>query len=204
MLKDSLSWPPGWRRTPIDRRLNGRFRESGDSLSIHDAVKRTIHVLRLFGVKEESIVVSCNVPLRRDGMPLSRTGPVDDPGVCVYWTRKGKAESMPVDQYHRVADNLAAIAAILDAMRLIQRHGGSTILERAFTGFTALPAPNTWRAVMGLAENAPCNIATVKALYRSLSKQHHPDNGGSESKMSELNWAMKEAEKEACGTETNI
>lgn len=204
MQKDSLNWPPGWRRTPIERRLNGRFKEDGQALSIHEAIKRTIRVLRLFGVKESDIIVSCNVPLRRDGLPLSRSVHVSDPGVCVYWTRKGKPESMPVDHYHRVADNLAAIAAILDAMRLIQRHGGSTILERAFTGFTALPAPNTWRAVMGLPESAPCNIATVKSLYRSMSKSLHPDNGGSESKMAELNWAMTEAQKEACDNQDDI
>ena len=29
-----------------------------------------------------------------------------------------------------------------------------------------------------------------------LSKQHHPDSGGSEAKMAELNWAMAEAERE--------
>jgi hypothetical protein len=46
----------------------------------------------------------------------------------------------------RAADNLAAIAATLEAMRAIDRHGGATILNRAFTGFTALPPPaDCWK-----------------------------------------------------------
>jgi hypothetical protein len=60
---------------------------------------------------------------------------------------------MAIDQYDRVEHNLAAIAATLDAMRAIKRHGGAEILDRAFTGFTALPAPmaggKPWRQVLG-------------------------------------------------------
>ncbi|KVD37855.1 hypothetical protein WJ41_22830 [Burkholderia ubonensis] len=62
-------------------------------------------------------------------------------GVAVYWeTRAGARRVMAIDQYTRVADNLAAVAATLDAMRAIERHGGARILERAFTGFAALAA----------------------------------------------------------------
>ena len=103
---------------------------------------------------------------------------------------------MAVDRYTRVEQNLAAIAATLDAMRAIERHGGAVILERAFSGFVSLPAPNTWRSVLGFQEDAGVSLDRAKAEYRELSMRHHPDKGGSESKMKELNWAMSEAEKE--------
>ena len=54
----------------------------------------------------------------------------------------------------QVEESLAAIAATLDAMRAIERHGGARVLERAFTGFTAVPAPDArkhWREVFGFA-----------------------------------------------------
>ena len=38
---------------------------------------------------------------------------------------------MAIDAYTRTADNLAAVAATLEAMRAIERHGGAQILERA-------------------------------------------------------------------------
>jgi hypothetical protein len=81
-------------------------------------------------------------------------------------------------------------------MRAIERHGGAMILERAFTGFTALPMPNTWRAVLGFEEADQITLQDVRDMYRTRSFKHHPDRGGSEAKMKELNWAMAEAEKE--------
>jgi len=47
---------------------------------------------------------------------------------------------MAIDIYDTVAGNLAAVAATLDAMRAIERHGGAQILKRAFQGFKALPS----------------------------------------------------------------
>jgi len=48
---------------------------------------------------------------------------------------------MAIDRYSTVEGNLAAIAATLDAMRAIERHGATVILERTFADFMALPAP---------------------------------------------------------------
>jgi hypothetical protein len=92
--------------------------------------------------------------LRNDGLPLSKQREPEDPGVAVYWKTDGKSLVIAADCYTKIADNLAAVAATLDAMRAIERHGGAAILERAFTGFTALPAPMTgqkpWRDVLGV------------------------------------------------------
>lgn len=80
-----------------------------------------------------------------------------------------------------VAGNLAAIAATLNAMRAIERHGGAEILNRAFAGFAQLPAPSDssvgWWSVLGVDAHTPTN--DVIAAYRTLAKKHHPDTGGS-------------------------
>ena len=124
----------------------------------------------------------------------------DDPGAAVYWQEPtGPRKVMAIDLYNRVADNLAAIAATLEAMRAIERHGGAAILERAFTGFTALPPPivagmkRPWREVLG----AHMARSSVEAAYRGLASKYHPDReGGDAEKMAELNQARDEALKE--------
>lgn len=149
-----LSWPSAWPRTPASSRKTGRFarRErvfDGSSarritdLSIAEGTRRVLRELGLFGMR--NVIVSTNVESRRDGLPRSdRRAPVD-PGVAVYWTDpSGKQQQvMAIDIYDTVAANLAAVAATIDAMRAIERHGGAQVLNRAFSGFKALPSVTT-------------------------------------------------------------
>jgi hypothetical protein len=103
---------------------------------------------------------------------------------------------MAIDIYDSVAGNLGAIAATLDAMRAIERHGGARILERAFTGFEALPNPHaskTWRDVFGFMPNERPSLADVEARYRALAQARHPDRGGSDNAMAEINRARDQA-----------
>ena len=106
---------------------------------------------------------------------------------------------MAIDHYDRVADNLAAIAASLAALRAIERHGGAAILDRAFTGFTALPPPDKvaargWREVLGV-DPLERDLTKVQDKYRRLSAVHHPDRGGTQETMAELNWAWAQAQE---------
>lgn len=181
-----LSWPTGWRRTPSEARTRARFgrasRGSGESwvagcqLSISEALERVRAELERMGINPEDLVVSTNLELRLDGWPRSNQREPADPGVAVYWTdryfRNEPPRCMAIDQYDRAADNLAAVAATLDAMRAIERHGGAAILERAFAGFVALPGVVTfdWRTIL--------DPADPEGSYRRLRAKHHPDRGG--------------------------
>ncbi len=202
MTNYPLTWPAGWKRTASYARKPGPFRNDkrpGKELTVADAVDRVLLELERMGIRDwMAPVISTNVEPTLAGRPKSNQGQPSDPGVAVYW-RKDRQEVhkvMAIDRYSRVEQNLAAIAATLDAMRAIERHGGAVILERAFTGFLSLPAPNTWRAVLEIEEGTPVDLVTVKSIYKRLSLRHHPDCGGTEAKMAELNWAMAEAEKE--------
>ena len=173
-----LKWPPGWPRLPISQRKGATFNVGGNStqrrLEIGDAVKRLYTELEAFGVHQESIVIS--TMLRPS---LGREPPQTkdmDPGVAVYWERKGSRQCMAVDRYTRVADNLAAVAATLNAMRAIDRHGGATILDRAFTGFTALTGPQEPWVTLGVDRFA--GITEIKDAYRRKAAICHPDKGG--------------------------
>jgi hypothetical protein len=206
-----LSWPDGWKRTTT--RLPAKFVKLGEQqydsqgqaqswrqkkrLSVADAVKRVLGELSRMGVSDWNIIISTNVPLRLDGMPRSDQEP-GDPGAAVYWKKNNKAtmRCMAIDQYTRVADNLAAIAATLDAMRAIERHGGAQIIERAFLGFAALPqnASQPWREVLGIEGAATLDL--VESRFRALVKVRHPDVGGSDEDFQKLQQAREAARME--------
>lgn len=204
-----LSWPEGWPRSP--QRKAARFSKSdwragyGSSsyrvqreLSIADATKRVLEELQRLGVPYGEWIISTNLELRLDGLPRSGQAAPADPGVAVYWQRPGETmKVMAIDIYDRAADNLAAVAATLNAMRAIERHGGAQILERAFTGFTALPPPGTsrpWWEVLGMADPALRRSRdAILDAYRMQAKKAHPDAGGSDAAMAEINAARDEA-----------
>lgn len=197
-----LTWPAGWPRLPSHRRRSAKFGQRqtrGDglyshrnALSVAQATARVRDELQRMGVAEGDLIISSNLTLRLDGLPRSGQGEPSDPAVAVYWQTPGKpTRVMAIDVYDRVADNLAAIAATLDAMRAIERHGGAQILDRAFTGFVALPAAGPpWYAVLGVRPDATAD--EIREAYRAKAMTAHPDKGGSHAAMSELNAARDE------------
>lgn len=207
-----LCWPANWKRTTTRTRAQfGRvktgFREGQPSyegkgrLSMQDAIQRIAYELERFGVPEENVIISTNVPLNLSGVPRGDRGEPSDPGVAVYWTLKGKAQCMAIDRYDRVADNLAAVAATMEALRAIERHGGGSILERAFIGFAALPASTSrpWRDVLGFAEGIHLTEEMINQAFRARATSLHPDKGGEHDQMAELNGARAAAIRELHG-----
>lgn len=201
-----LTWPEGWPRTPSHRRKSASFGKvarhatysykTKKQLSIADGTRRVQTELERLGVLYGDLIISSNLVLRLDGLPRSDQREPEDPGVAVYWVTKGKPQRvMAIDLYDRVADNLAAIAATLEAMRSIDRHGGAQILDRAFTGFTALPAAGPpWWVVLGVRQDATAD--EIREAYRRKAATAHPDRGGSTAAMAELNLARDEALRE--------
>lgn len=187
-----LQWPVGWPRTKPGDRKQGRFSRQGRSqhgwkmskpVTIAEAMRRIDDEIRAMDgpqrtwtrIDPDKTVISTNLRVRKsDGAPASAQREPDDPGVAVYFELDGKAQCIPCDAYDNVAQNLAAVAATLNALRTLERHG-SGIMERAFTGFEALPhlAEEPWHVVLGLPEDAP--ESAVRAQYRKLRSAYHPD-----------------------------
>ncbi len=206
-----LCWPSGWKRA--QQRRNAKFlstsvsyveggirRAAQKPVTINDATNRILVELGRLGVKNvrDDVVISTNLPLNLEGRPRGDKGEPSDPGVAVYWERKGVAQCMAIDQYTRVADNLAAVAATLEALRAIERHGGAEILNRAFTGFAALPERagiSSWRDILGLGEGR-VTLADVEAAFRKLAFDLHPDRGGDANAFVLLNQARENARRE--------
>lgn len=197
-----LAWPAGWHRTGSIHRERARFNKKvsqksnysdhvytrSQELTIAEATQRVLEELQRMEIDTEDVVISSNLRTRLDGLPISKQAAPDDPGVAVYWRSGTGTRCMAIDRYDRVQDNLAAIAATLDAMRAIERHGGATILDRAFQGFVALPAPRAWWQVLELKDHHATR-AQVMDAHRRLIAKHHPDKGGDTEVAADINAA---------------
>lgn len=190
-----LSWPPGWPRTEHYDRVYGRFSTKDRSgqwprtkdITLAQARKRVQEELERFDghqrnwerIDPDHTVLSTNLALRLDGLPRSGQNQPEDPGAVLYFELDGKRQCIPCDQYLHVEQNIAAIAATLSALRTLERHG-SGIMERAFTGFTALPPPMAgkapWYSVLGVDPDAPRDV--VERAYKKRRSIAHSDKGG--------------------------
>lgn len=124
-----------------------------------------------------NVVVSTNKPVRRDGGIYVGAKEPTDPGVAVYFERDNNRVCFACDQYDRVWKNMRAIAKTIEAMRGIERWGSKEMLDRAFTGFAALPPPDApiempgpgalprpWHDVLGVKPDAPWS--EIRSAYR--------------------------------------
>lgn len=184
-----LYWPEGRQRTPSWKRTRSRFQTGFVA-----AAKAAYDEVRLLGGR--GTIVSTNVPLRRDGLPLASAKRVDDAGAAIYFTYKDKQMCFACDRWDKVEDNIWAIAKTIEALRGIARWGTGDMLEAAFKGFTALTGPSSkkqWNEVLGVRSDAP--LSEIEAAYKRRAKDAHPDNGGSHESMAEINAAMDEARR---------
>lgn len=199
-----LSWPLARPRTPAPKRRVSPFSTTRESntgwkrrtdLSVSGGIQRLVAALERLGARH--IVISSNVEQRNDGYPRSSGREPDDPGVAVYFDLKDKPICMPCDTYTKVAGNLAAVAAHIDATRMIERHGVASIAEM-FSGFAMLTAPGAakpWWEVLQCRSDASTDV--IQAQFRRLARDRHPDNGGSNEVMAELSAARDQALRQA-------
>lgn len=188
-----LKWPDGWPRA-TSRDSDSKFHGSVYGLSPGRARDGLISELRKLGATD--VVLSTNIELRRDGLPYSNTRIPSDPGVAVYFKLKKRPLVMAQDRFNSVMGNMRSLTLAISAMRQMARHGGGQMMERAFTGFTAIAPPDwkkPWREVFGV---KPDWSGDIKALFKEKARQRHSDQGGDDTLMAELNVAYAEAKQE--------
>ena len=204
-----LAWPIGWRRTPARQRRRAAFTKwtssrqepmggqpagvvrKGRPLTVADAIQRLSGELGRLGATQE--LLSSNVSLRLDGLPRSGQSEAEDPGAAVYFRLGGKPRCLACDRWDRVADNIAAVAQHIDALRRIDRYGVGT-LEQAFAGYAALPpSEEEWWLTLGIELDA--TLQQVEEAFRRLAKERHPDTGGSHDSMTRLTAAREAARR---------
>lgn len=166
-----LEWPAGWPRTSMHQRGASRF---GKNIG-YNQIRELQNELRRLGA--QNVVISSNVPVRNDGLPYSDAARrrYDDPGVAVYFMLRGKQLSMARDRYWTPWENIRSLVLAIDAMRSIERHGGSTMMERAFEGFAALPPPESCWIILGVHKSAESEMDREKIMqaFRARARAGH-------------------------------
>ena len=196
-----LAWPEGWPRTPKDQQANGfQFKQKSYDNGYPELVPVTLIYAyqllheELISLGADNIVVSTNYRTDRYGELNERTLGVKDRGIAVYFLLNGRPVAMACDRYERAAANLRSLGLAVEAMRQLERHGGGAMMERAFSGFVALPPPPSCWDVLGL--EAGASSAGIDRAFRERAKKLHPDAGGNDHAMAELNVARDRALQE--------
>lgn len=173
-----LCWPAGRKLLPPGLRDKSAFRTTPDQA--RRGLEREVSLLGA-----TNLVISTNVPLRKDGKPYAAGYRLDDEAVAVYFNYYGKSMCFACDRWQHLGENMHAIAKTIEAIRGISRWGTGDMLERAFTGFAALPAPaavvmRDWWDVLECPRSASREV--ILANYRRLRSDWHPDKRGGDSK----------------------
>lgn len=191
-----LEWPADRPRTPPDNRKEALFRHQEQRMTMTTACMRLLEQVNMMTrpgkpYRVVDMILSTNIRFTLAGtrdQSVSRREPAD-PGVAFYFTLDGRAHMLACDRWDTVYDNIAAIAAHIDALRGQERWGVAD-LAQAFAGHVRLAAPDPWWKVLGVTRDAP--IDTIARAWRTLAKTHHPDAGGDRAAWDRINQAYED------------
>lgn len=186
-----LSWPLFRQRTPAFQRKNGPYRHGGEQIGLLKALTRVEEeVARLQG---DDLLISSHLKPQDYGKYNRPKMP--DPGVAIYFKVDGDPIVLACDTFDELPQNLAGLAAHMEAARRMDRIGVQTALE-TLKGYALLPAAGpAWHVVLGVAPDA--DARAIESAWRVKAREHHPDRGGSEARMAEINAARDEGLKQA-------
>jgi len=190
-----VDWPIA--RPKTTSRQSALWRHQGGRVNFDVALRRLREQVRAVTKASQQwrmreLTLSTNYQLRVDGRPRRDRGQPADPSVAFFFEIDGEPHVLACDRWDTVADNVAAIAAHIEALRGQERWGVAN-MKQAFAGHVALPAPEQWWQVLGVKPDA--TREQIDAAWREKMGDAHPDRGGSEEEAKRLNWARSEGRK---------
>jgi hypothetical protein len=166
-------------------------------VSLARAADDLIYELTL--LEATDVVISCDVQPLSGFLGYPEDYEPIDPSVAVSFKLKSIEYVFTCSTWDSVAGNMRDVGLAIAQKRSI-RQRRCTTLEQEFLGYRAkkayVPKPNIasslpWWRVLYVSPDAP--LIVIEAAYRGLSKTYHPDQGGSNEAMAELNRAYSEA-----------
>lgn len=188
-IRYPLSWSGGWKRCPSP--CDSQFRDH----SIAKARDEALYQIELLNGR--TIIISSNLRLRQDGLPMSNQRNPEDRGVAVYFSLKEERIVLACDKWSSISHNLWAIGKHVKALRGQKRWGVGT-MEQAFSGYRRLefretrsPLPAIWWETLGF-ESRYVSVAELKTRFRELAIKHHPDKDGNITRFIQIQRARDE------------
>lgn len=187
-FENPLQWLPQQPKSKLRTRArfgNHSSSKAGDYLSLE---------LERLGAKH--CIISSNLQERARGGGFYANQRVEEPGVVVYFDLKGIGKAMACDKWDKPEHNLWALYLSVQAIRGLERWGGSEFLDGLFSGFKALPSPEDVAPVnIPQFFNDINNFEHLKSRYKHLVKELHPDHGGDVSEWNELQRQYSQAKR---------
>lgn len=217
IFENPLRWPDHQKQQTADvDRQYGRFSYKGKhngydrnkAITLTKAVERLRTNLEKYNpygrskssrVNTDMVVITTNQRAVKGGDRIYSNPGTNDPAVAIYFELDGHPRCIACDTFTAIEQNIAAIAAYIESLRMQERYGVATTAQQ-FMGFDALPGKGEssaidWSAVFGVDADASYDV--VRSVYRTLVKKHHPDrgDGGDRERYETLNkaWSQFEA-----------
>lgn len=191
-----FAYPVDW--PALRKKEGGRkeslFRDGGRRILWDAAVRRLREQCSLVtksgsAWRMKEMTLSTNFALRLDGRPRRDRGAPADTAVAFFFELDGEPHVLACDRWDTVPDNIAAIAAHIEALRGQERWGVAD-MKQAFAGHVALPAPEQWFQVLGVTSNASHD--DIDRAWRDKMGSAHPDKGGTSDAAARINAARAE------------
>lgn len=126
----------------------------------------------------------------REGRNQSET----DRTVTLTYVLRGHRVSLDMGDQDRAVDNLRVLLLAIQSIRLNEKRGIGKVLENAYLQLAGPTQEKTPWEVLQVFPGSPPSVC--EPMYRERVKQLHPDKGGSEAEMKELNRAIEQIRKE--------
>lgn len=189
-----VQWPTSKPEIAPSDRLPGRFTISG----LAAAAERVSDQVEKFSKniwRTTELWIFAAAEVGKQGRFLNNQKVSIDPRVVVEFDLDGQPYSIACDRYSSAAQNLCAIAAVIEGFRTNERHDVLTI-HQLMQSVSALPATSSakvrgWWEVLALPRNAPRE--DIETKYKELARVRHPDAGGSDQEWHELQEAIQTA-----------
>lgn len=106
----------------------------------------------------------------------------------------GKHVNLSMNKQTRAVDNLRVLYLAVEDMRMNEKRGIAEVVQSAYMQLGEGNAQKSPYEVLQIMPDAPLEVA--EASYKARVKIAHPDAGGSEEQMKELNEAIKSIRQE--------
>jgi hypothetical protein len=117
-----------------------------------------------------------------------------DRTVHLTYTKEGKPVTLTMGNQARAVDNLRVLYLAVEAMRLNEKRGLGEVIQDAYLQLAGPAQAIDPYELLGIRPDAP--IEVVEAAYKAKARTAHPDQGGSQEQMKQLNEAVETIRKE--------
>ncbi len=116
-----------------------------------------------------------------------------DRAVTLRYVLRGKSVNLKMSEQPRAVDNIRVLYKVIESLRLNEVRGMNEVFEQAYLQLASPEHKKSPWEVLNIMPGTPLMVA--EAAYKHLAMTAHPDRGGSQEQMKDLNEAIETIRK---------